>query len=114
MARPGPARRAAGRACIVLTTGADRAAMRRIAATLLRERLAACIQEVPIASAYRWKGKIVRDREVLLLIKTRAALYRRVETRIRSLHSYTVPEILRVPVTGGVAGYLAWLGRETI
>ena len=100
-------------ACMILTTCADRKAVRRITETLLRERLAACIQAVPVASRYRWQGKIVRDREVLLLIKTRAALYARVERRIRALHPYTVPEILRIPVAGGFAGYLAWLGRET-
>jgi len=101
-----------GRACIVLTTCSGRTAVRRITDALLRDRLAACIQAVPIASTYRWKGKIVRDREILLLIKTRAALYRKVEARIRSLHSYSVPEILRVPVEAGFVGCLDWLGRE--
>jgi len=100
------------KACVVMTTCSDRRAVAVITRALLRERLAACIQALPVASRYRWKGRIVRDREILLLIKTRDALYGKVEARIRSLHPYTVPEILKVPVDGGFAGYLRWISRE--
>lgn len=99
-------------ACVVMTTCSDRAAIGRITRALLHERLAACVQALPVDSRYRWKGKMVRDREILLLIKTRSALYGKVEARIRSLHPYTIPEILKISVATGFAGYLQWISRE--
>jgi len=85
----------------------------RISETLVSERLVACVNAAPVRSTYRWKGEICRDREELLLMKTRESLFARVMERLREIHPYEVPEILAVPVWGGFPGYLAWVTGET-
>ena len=98
---------------IVLTTVAEPEIARRLADGLLEKRLAACVQSLPIHSAYRWKGALQREPEILLLIKTKAALYPEVEAFLRSAHPYETPEIVWLPIAAGFAGYLAWLDAET-
>lgn len=86
----------------------------KIAQALVERRLAACVQIVgPIKSVYRWQGKIEAAQEWQCWVKTQAALYAQVESAIRELHTYEVPEILAVPVLDGAAPYLAWLKAET-
>jgi periplasmic divalent cation tolerance protein len=102
------------RAVVVLVTAPDLKAARRLADALVGERLAACVTAVPGArSTYRWKGKVERAREVVLMIKTRASLAKRLERRVRELHPYEVPEILALPVASGEARYLRWIGEST-
>ena len=85
-----------------------------LARALLAESLAACVQVgSPLTSIYRWKGAVETSRERLILIKTRAELFAPVETAIRALHPYEVPEIIALPVSEGNAPYLAWLAAET-
>jgi len=97
----------------VLTTVSSRQAAQRIADLLVRERLAACAQIVgPIASTYRWNGRIRTAREWLCLAKTRKSLYQEVESALRQVHPYEVPEIIAVPIATGSRGYLDWLDRE--
>ena len=98
---------------LILSTAPDRAEAERIADALVAEKLAACVQLSPIDSIYRWQGAIERAAEVRLEIKTRAALAQAVEARITALHSYDVPEIVVVPVSGGSDSYLAWIAAET-
>ena len=98
---------------MVMTTVADAEAGQRLAAELVEQRLAACVQALPIQSTYRWKGAVQRDAEILLLIKTKAALYAEVEAFIRARHTYETPEIIHVPIVAGSAGYLQWLAAET-
>ena len=98
---------------MVLTTVAEPDVARRLADGLLEKRLAACVQTLPIHSAYRWKGAIQREPEILLLIKTKAALYPEVEAYLRSVHPYETPEIVWLPIAAGFAGYLAWIDAET-
>ena len=86
----------------------------RISETLVSEKLAACVNATPVRSCYRWNGEICRDREELLIMKTRESLFPRVMERIRELHPYEVPEILALPVWGGYAGYLGWVMDETV
>lgn len=84
-----------------------------IAKTLLQNRLAACVQIVgPIQSHYWWQGQLEKSQEWLCLVKTRQELYPAVESTIRQLHHYQVPEILAVPVSTGLADYLAWIDQE--
>ena len=85
----------------------------RIAEILVSELLVACVNAMPVRSCYRWKGEICRDREELLIMKTRESLFARVLERVRELHPYEVPEILALPVWGGFAGYLGWVMDET-
>lgn len=95
---------------LVLSTCPTRRAAKRIATTLVKERHAACVNLMPIAeSIFRWKGKIESAKEVLLVIKIRAADYKRVETRLKTLHPYELPEIISIEIADGYAPYLAWL-----
>ena len=98
---------------LAMTTCPDPEIGRKLADGLLENRLAACVQALPIHSAYRWKGAIQREPEILLLIKTKAALYPEVEAYLRANHPYETPEILWLPIAAGFAGYLAWIDAET-
>jgi periplasmic divalent cation tolerance protein len=99
---------------VVLVTVPNRETGRSIAEGLVQERLAACVNLVPgLLSIYRWQGKIEREPEELLVIKTRREHLDRLIERVRALHPYTVPEILALPVTAGSPGYLEWLAQET-
>ncbi|HUV38951.1 MAG TPA: divalent-cation tolerance protein CutA [Planctomycetota bacterium] len=94
----------------VSTTTGTRDDAQRIADALVEKRLAACVQVVgPVTSTYRWQGNVERTTEWLCLIKTTAALYGEVESAIRELHPYEVPEIIAVPVAAGSRDYLEWL-----
>lgn len=82
----------------------------RIAHALLDKRLAACVQILgPISSLYWWQGKIERSQEWLCIAKSELELFTQIEEIIQSLHSYTVPEILALPVVQGNESYLQWL-----
>ncbi len=97
----------------VLTTAGSEEEAERIAAALVERRLAACVQTVgPIASRYRWQGKVETAREWLCLAKTEAGRYRDLEAAIRELHSYEEPEIVATPIVAGSQGYLDWIGAN--
>jgi periplasmic divalent cation tolerance protein len=97
----------------VLTTVASEDEAERIASSLVERRLAACVQTIgPIASRYRWQGKIERAEEWQCLAKTEAGRYPEVEDAIRELHSYEEPEVLAIPVLAGSAGYLGWISEN--
>jgi len=100
-------------AILILSTAPTRAEAERIAEALVAEKLAACVQLSPIDSIYRWEGAIERAPEVRLAIKTRAELAATVEARITALHSYDVPEIVMLPISGGSSAYLDWIVAET-
>ena len=85
----------------------------RIATALVSEGLAACAQIFAGQSVYRWEGRIERSGEWIVHAKTRDALAAAVEARIAELHSYQLPEIIRLAVEGGSAPYLAWVDAET-
>ncbi len=99
---------------IILCTCPDPATAERIAETVVGERLAACVNIVPgLTSIYRWEGQMQRDSELLLLIKTRQAVYPLLEARIRELHPYQVPEIVALSIRTGSAAYLDWIADHT-
>ena len=98
---------------MVTTTVATREEARRIADALLAERLAACVQLLDIESHYLWQGARKAEPEVMLLVKTRAALFDSVIARIHALHSYQTPEIVAQPFAAGFAPYLAWISEST-
>src|SRR5688572_23191042 len=98
------------KAIVVVTTVGEEEQALTIAREMVARRLAACVNVVPgIRSIYRWQGKICRDGEYLLLIKTLEGEYEAVAAAIRELHSYELPEILAFPVGQGDARFLAWI-----
>jgi periplasmic divalent cation tolerance protein len=96
-----------------MTTTASLEEAETIATALLSEKLAACIQTWPIQSRYVWKDELVREAETMVLIKTRAALFEAVRSRVKALHSYETPEIVALPVVEAAPSYAAWLARAT-
>ena len=95
---------------IVLCTVPDEATAQQIAAALVAEKLAACVNIVPgITSVYRWKGAIETATELLLIIKTTVAVYTQLQGRIRTLHPYELPEVIAVSLDQGLPEYLAWI-----
>jgi periplasmic divalent cation tolerance protein len=99
---------------LVLTNLPDRASAQALAAALVDERLAACVNILsPCQSIYRWKGAVETAEEVTLLIKTSEARYAAIEDAIRARHPYETPEIIAVPVVCGLPDYLSWVAAET-
>lgn len=99
---------------LVITNLPDRISAERIAATLVTEGVAACVNVLAeCTSVYHWQDKIERATEVPLLIKTTRAAYPRLETVLRKLHPYKVPEIIALPVSTGLPEYLNWVALET-
>ena len=94
---------------ILVTAGGEDQAV-TIARTLVDERLAACVNIVgPVRSIYRWRDEVKDDPEYLLIIKTRAPLYMKVETRVREMHTYDVPEVLALNADRGSPPYIQWM-----
>jgi len=105
--------KAGARYRIVLVTCASIAEARRIAQHVVERKLAACANIVPrVESIYRWKGKVERAKETLLMIKTTAARLRKLESEVKRLHSYDVPEFVAVPIVAGSQQYLEWLRKS--
>jgi len=98
---------------IVLTTVGEKESADRIASELIERRLAACVNIIgPIRSVYRWKGKIEREEEYLLMIKTTGEQAARLETAFKELHPYELPERVELSLEGGSEAYLAWIAGE--
>ncbi|MEE9583941.1 MAG: divalent-cation tolerance protein CutA [Candidatus Brocadiales bacterium] len=99
---------------VVLITASSQEEARKIGRTMVEERLFACANIIsPIQSIFHWEGKINDEKEVLLIAKTKTGLSDEVEKRVKELHSYTVPEILFLPVLRGSKDYLNWVDAET-
>jgi len=89
-------------------------AARRLASTLVEERLAACVNVLPgIESIYRWQGAVETADESLLVVKTSDAALAALTARIAQLHPYATPEIVAVDVAHVAPAYLAWVDAET-
>jgi periplasmic divalent cation tolerance protein len=94
---------------IVLTTCAQSEA-ESLAEKLVEDGLVACVNIIDkVQSAYRWQGKIVKDHECLLVMKSSSIVYDRLQQRIKEIHSYEVPEIISLDIENGYAPYLEWL-----
>ena len=98
--------------CVIITTYANEKTGRKIIDSLLRRKLAACIQTQRISSYYHWKGKVNNEDEYMAVIKTLKVLYKDVEKDILANHDYETPEIIELPVTDGSEGYLNWIRTE--
>ncbi|MBE9528544.1 MAG: divalent-cation tolerance protein CutA [Proteobacteria bacterium] len=99
---------------VVFSTAPNRAEAEQIGRTVVAERLAACCNVVDgIRSIYWWKGEVCEENEVLSIYKTRKELFCRLKERIKELHSYEVPEVIELEITGGLEEYLGWIETET-
>ena len=97
---------------IILVTTASKTEAEKIAQTLLQERLIACANIVgPVSSHFIWEEKIDCAEEFLMIMKSHRELFDRVVERVKSLHSYKVPEVLALPIVAGSAKYLGWMDK---
>ena len=95
---------------VVLTTMPDSMSARKLAGELVRKKLAACVSLLgDVASVYRWKGKIEKARECLVVIKTSKSRWKALEKFVLSRHPYEFPELIALPVTLASKKYLSWI-----
>jgi periplasmic divalent cation tolerance protein len=95
---------------IVLVTAPNKEEAEKIAHSLLNERLIACANIIgPVHSLFWWQGKIDKAQEHLILMKTRKDLFSKLSEKVKSLHSYQVPEIIAIPIVEGFKPYMEWL-----
>lgn len=98
---------------LVITTCPDMAVAEAVAGTLVGEGLAACVNILPGAhSIYEWKGRIERESECVLLIKSRADRMAALQSRLLEEHPYELPELIAVPIEEGLAPYLTWIDTQ--
>ena len=99
---------------VVLVTATSKMEAQKISKVILNKRLAACVNIIPgLTSFFSWKGKIQKATELLLLIKTKKSLFKRLEKEVKAIHSYSVPELIALPILEGSKDYLDWLKLET-
>jgi len=99
---------------IVLITASNKEEAATIGTTLVDERLAACVNIVhEVRSLFFWEGKTQDEQETLLIAKSRLVLMEKLVSRVKSLHSYAVPEVIALPIVAGSADYLSWLRENT-
>ena len=100
---------------LVFSNLPDQASAAKLAAVLIEQRLAACVNvQAPCTSVYRWQGKVETATEVPIFIKTTRERYPALEAAIRAHHPYELPEIIAVPLVAGLPAYLEWVRTETI
>ncbi|MEE8381720.1 MAG: divalent-cation tolerance protein CutA [Thermodesulfobacteriota bacterium] len=101
-------------AIIVFITASSEEEATKIATTLVEEKLVACVNIIPkIRSVYWWEGKVCQEDEVMLVSKSTKSLFPAIMDRVKSLHSYQVPEIISFPISEGLPEYLNWIEDVT-
>ena len=103
-----------GQVLVILVMAVNQEEARRIGKGMVDAKLAACANIIPgIQSIYRWKGKVVRAQEVLIILKSTRPRYRALEKAIKAMHTYETPEIIALPVKEGLDRYIGWVRSET-
>lgn len=98
---------------VVLVTASSKEEAGKIADKLVEEKLAACVNIAgSVESVFWWEGKVDRAQELLLIIKSSQERLAQIIARVKSLHSYKVPEIIALPITGGSESYLNWINES--
>ena len=99
---------------MVFITGSTVKGAKKIARALVEAKLAACCNIIKgITSIYAWEGKIEEAAECMIIVKTRQERFSRLVEEVKKRHSYAVPEIIAVPITKGLKGYLSWIDEST-
>lgn len=99
---------------VVLVTTKDVTEAEKIAGELVKDGYAACVNIInKVRSVYKWQGEICRDSEALCVIKTVKGNFAALKDKVKSMHSYTVPEVIGLPIEIGSDKYLKWLQKET-
>lgn len=95
---------------VVFVTAKDMREAKKIADTLVEKKLIACANIIKgIESVFWWEGKVDRSKEVLLIMKTKRSVLARVVKAVKACHSYSVPEVIALPIIAGNRGYLRWI-----
>lgn len=97
---------------VVMVTAASRTEAEMIAKALIEAHLAACVSLLPVHSIYTWQGEVQSEDEWQLLIKTDLSKFSDLESKVRELHSYEVPEIIALPIVAGSQSYLKWISEN--
>jgi periplasmic divalent cation tolerance protein len=99
---------------VIFVTFGSAAEARKLARALVESRLAACVNilQAPVESIYRWKGNVDSAKEYLLVIKSTRRRFSALQSEIKRLHSYDIPEIIALPIAAGSPDYLAWLSAS--
>ncbi len=99
---------------VVLVTTSSVEEAQRIGHAIVDERLAACANVLGgVGSRYWWQGRVEEASEALLILKTRQDRLTALTARVRELHTYTIPEVIALPIVGGNPDYLAWIDEST-
>lgn len=99
---------------VIFVTAANKKEADKIASALINNKLAACVNVIAnVNSLFWWQGKAAYAKETLLIVKTRRALMHKLIKKVKSLHSYAVPEIIALPIVSGDKKYLRWLNEST-
>ena len=99
---------------LVMVTCSSQEEAEEIGNSLVEKRLTACVNVLPeIKSIFHWKGKISKEKEVLLIVKSKLDLFELIRNEVKDLHSYEVPEIIALPIKAGSEEYLNWIKKET-
>ncbi|KAG9450785.1 hypothetical protein H6P81_010750 [Aristolochia fimbriata] len=99
---------------VVYVTVPNKEAGKKLAESIIKEKLAACVNRVPgIESVYWWDGQVQADSEELLIIKTRESLLQPLTQHVKANHEYDLPEVIAMPITGGNEKYLEWIKNST-
>jgi periplasmic divalent cation tolerance protein len=106
-------RKSARQVLVILVTTDNQEEAVKIGEEMVHAKLAACANIIPgIQSIYRWKGKVSKAQEVLLILKSTKPRYRALEKAIKEMHTYDIPEIIALPVTEGFDKYIGWVCSE--
>jgi len=107
-------KKSVGQVLVILVTTVNKEEAVRIGKGMVNARLAACANIIQgVQSIYRWKGKVVKAQEALLILKSTRPRYRALEKAIKAMHTYETPEIIALPVMEGLDQYMGWVRSET-
>ena len=101
--------------CVINCTTANKEDAKEIAKHLVEKKLIACCNIIPsITSVYKWKNELCCDEECLMVMKTKTSLFKEIETEIKKIHKYDIPEIICLPITNGSGEYLSWINEQVL